>query len=126
MDRRSCSFTHNDIRLGPTASKQTPDVDRRHCTAGRYARRSKEDRLEWGAFTQAYFLERPMLAAVLLLVDASVPPQQSDLACVDWLADAEARPSLVNPALYMSHHAGPCSAGQPEHASERSMPLSSP
>ena len=58
---------------------------------GRYARRSKEDRLEWGAFTQAYFLERPTLAAVLLLVDASVPPQQSDLVCVDWLAGAEAR-----------------------------------
>ena len=62
------------------------------CTAAdRYARRSKEARLEWGAFTQAYFLERPTLAAVLLLVDASVPPQQLDLVCVDWLAEAEVR-----------------------------------
>ena len=45
--------------------------------------------MEWGTFTQAYFLERQTLAAVLLLVDASVPPQQLDLVCVNWLAEAE-------------------------------------
>ena len=59
-----------------------------HCRR-RYAKRSKDARLEFAAFTQAYFLERPSLASVLVLVDASVPPQKADLEVVDWLTDSE-------------------------------------
>ncbi len=45
--------------------------------------------MEWQAFTQRYFLERPTLVAVLLLVDASIPPQPADLDAADWLGTAE-------------------------------------
>jgi len=30
-----------------------------------------------------------VLVAVLLLVDASIPPQQMDLDCATWLAEAQ-------------------------------------
>ena len=45
--------------------------------------------MEFAAFTQEYFLKRDTLAAVLLLVDASIPTQQADLECIDWLCQAE-------------------------------------
>lgn len=54
----------------------------------RYAKRSKTSRVEWRIFTQKYFLERPTLVAVLLLVDASIPPQPADLDAADWLGNA--------------------------------------
>lgn len=59
---------------------------------GRYAKRSKDSRLEFATFTQEYFMKRETLAAVLLLVDASIPTQQADLECIDWLCEAEVRP----------------------------------
>ncbi|XP_050208310.1 GTP-binding protein At2g22870 [Mercurialis annua] len=40
---------------------------------------------DWSAFTKGYFLNRETLVAVLLLIDASVPPQKIDLDCADWL-----------------------------------------
>ena len=36
-----------------------------------------------------YFMERPTLAAVLLLVDGSIPPQTADLEVVSWLGNAQ-------------------------------------
>ena len=36
-----------------------------------------------------YFMERQTLAAVLLLVDASIPPQAADLEVVSWLGNAQ-------------------------------------
>ncbi|KAK4781032.1 hypothetical protein SAY87_017138 [Trapa incisa] len=42
-------------------------------------------RMDWSAFTKGYFLNRDTLVAVLLLVDASVPPQKIDLDCANWL-----------------------------------------
>ncbi|XP_024371218.1 uncharacterized protein [Physcomitrium patens] len=42
-------------------------------------------RTDWNEFTKDYFLQRETLACVLLLVDASIEPQQIDLDCVDWL-----------------------------------------
>ena len=54
-----------------------------------YAKRSKQDRLAWNAFTKDYFLHRENLQSVLLLVDASIPPQQIDLECVQWLTSAQ-------------------------------------
>ncbi|GBG60040.1 hypothetical protein CBR_g371 [Chara braunii] len=42
-------------------------------------------RLNWSDFTKEYFLQRKQLVAVLLLVDASIPPQQIDLDCLDWM-----------------------------------------
>ncbi|KAF8040683.1 hypothetical protein BT93_B2803 [Corymbia citriodora subsp. variegata] len=42
-------------------------------------------RMDWSAFTKGYFLNRDTLVAVLLLIDASVPPQKMDLDCANWL-----------------------------------------
>lgn len=60
-----------------------------------YAKRSKTSRVEWRIFTQRYFLERPTLAAVLLLVDASIPPQPADLDAADWLGNARVPFTIV-------------------------------
>ncbi|KAG1656611.1 hypothetical protein FOA52_008434 [Chlamydomonas sp. UWO 241] len=49
----------------------------------------KEDREKWLSFTKDYFISRDHLVHVLLLVDASLPPQQVDLDCADWLAECE-------------------------------------
>jgi len=62
-----------------------------------YAKRSKALRAEWSGFTQQYFLERPTLANVLLLVDASVPVQALDLEVADWLGNAQVPFSLGRP-----------------------------
>ncbi|XP_059645276.1 GTP-binding protein At2g22870 [Cornus florida] len=42
-------------------------------------------RMDWSSFTKGYFLNRDTLVAVLLLIDASVPPQKIDLDCANWL-----------------------------------------
>ena len=65
----------------------------------RYAKRSKSSRIEWASFTKKYFLQRETLAAVLLLVDASIPPQPADLEVANWLGEAEARPFVRFPPL---------------------------
>jgi len=72
------------VFASPTSSRSRP----RGCS---YAKRSKTSRIEWAAFTQKYFVERPTLAAVLLLVDASIPPQPADLEVAHWLAEAQVR-----------------------------------
>lgn len=41
--------------------------------------------MDWFTFTKGYFLNRETLVTVLLLVDASVPPQKIDLDCANWL-----------------------------------------
>jgi GTP-binding protein len=62
---------------------------------GRFAKSGKKIRMEWFGFTKEYFLERDQLVMVLLLVDASIPPQQADVECLNWLADAEVPVSVV-------------------------------
>eukprot|EP00897_Mesotaenium_endlicherianum_P006986 jgi/Mesen1/6315/ME000325S05451 len=52
-------------------------------------------RTGWNDFTKDYFLKRDNLVAVMLLVDASIPPQQIDLECVDWLGRNEIPVTLV-------------------------------
>jgi hypothetical protein len=44
-------------------------------------------------------MKRRVLVAVLLLVDASIPPQQIDLDCANWLAEAQVRitPRHISP-----------------------------
>ncbi|KAG8373833.1 hypothetical protein BUALT_Bualt11G0066300 [Buddleja alternifolia] len=42
-------------------------------------------RMDWSSFTKGYFLNRESLVSVLLLIDASVPPQKIDLDCANWL-----------------------------------------
>ncbi|KMT18465.1 hypothetical protein BVRB_2g026080 [Beta vulgaris subsp. vulgaris] len=50
-----------------------------------FAKASESARTDWSVFTKGYFLNRTSLVAVLLLVDASVPPQKIDLDCANWL-----------------------------------------
>ncbi|CAI5469465.1 unnamed protein product [Closterium sp. Yama58-4] len=76
-------------------------------------------RTEWNAFTKAYFTSRTNLLTVLLLVDATIPPQAIDVECADWLgrnkipltvvftkcdrqkkARRNGRPPAVNAALF--------------------------
>lgn len=42
-------------------------------------------RMDWTVFTKGFFLSRETLVSVLLLIDASVPPQKIDLDCANWL-----------------------------------------
>lgn len=50
-----------------------------------FAKASESARTDWSAFTKGYFLNRDALVSVLLLVDASVPPQKIDVDCANWL-----------------------------------------
>eukprot|EP00803_Ostreobium_quekettii_P002398 evm.model.scf_415.5 EVM.evm.TU.scf_415.5 scf_415:37321-39182(-) len=60
-----------------------------------YAKESKKKRIEWNKFTREYFSQRGTLANVLLLVDASVPVQQIDVDCSNWLGDSQVPFSIV-------------------------------
>lgn len=50
-----------------------------------FATASESARMDWSTFTKGYFLNRHSLVAVLLLIDASVPPKKIDLDCANWL-----------------------------------------
>ncbi|KAA0045762.1 GTP-binding protein [Cucumis melo var. makuwa] len=50
-----------------------------------FAKASETARMDWSSFTKGYFMNRDTLVAVLLLIDASVPPQKIDLDCANWL-----------------------------------------
>lgn len=50
-----------------------------------FAKAPDSARMDWSSFTKGYFLNRETLVAVLLLIDASVPPQKIDLDCANWL-----------------------------------------
>ncbi|KAG6393420.1 hypothetical protein SASPL_147661 [Salvia splendens] len=53
--------------------------------SSRFANAPESARMDWSSFTKGYFLNRDTLVSVLLLVDASVPPQKIDLDCANWL-----------------------------------------
>ncbi|KAF7828602.1 GTP-binding protein [Senna tora] len=50
-----------------------------------FAKAPETARMDWSSFTKGYFMNRDTLVAVLLLIDASVPPQKIDLDCANWL-----------------------------------------
>ncbi|KAK9231336.1 hypothetical protein WN943_021569 [Citrus x changshan-huyou] len=52
---------------------------------GSFAKAPDVTRMDWSSFTKGYFLNRESLVGVLLLIDASVPPQKIDLDCANWL-----------------------------------------
>jgi GTP-binding protein len=51
-----------------------------------YAKISREISQEWPKFIEPYLNERPSLALCVALVDASIPPQQSDRQLLDFLS----------------------------------------
>lgn len=60
-----------------------------------YARTSKANVMGWNKFTREYFGERETLVTVFLLVDASIPPMELDLACAWWFAESEIPCTIV-------------------------------
>lgn len=63
--------------------------------ACRYAKAGKGDKEEWLNFTKDFFLHRDQLVHVLLLIDASLPPQQIDVDCAFWLGECQVRVWLI-------------------------------
>ena len=59
-----------------------------------YAKLSREISQEWPKFIEPYLNDRPTLALCLALVDANVPPQDSDRQLLDFL-DASGRDFLL-------------------------------
>jgi GTP-binding protein len=59
-----------------------------------YAKISREVSQEWPKFIEPYLKERPCLALCLVLIDVSVPPQESDRQLLEFLASEE-RPFLI-------------------------------
>lgn len=75
-----------------------------------YASASKGTQGAWLGFTKEYFLKRDALVAVLLLVDASIPPQPIDLECADWLAASQVPFSVVFTKVDAKKKSGPTPA----------------
>jgi GTP-binding protein len=50
-----------------------------------YAKLSREISAEWPKFIEPYLNDRPTLALCIALIDANVPPQQSDRQLLDFL-----------------------------------------
>ncbi|KAI5078362.1 hypothetical protein GOP47_0006033 [Adiantum capillus-veneris] len=50
-----------------------------------YAKAPGSVRATWDNFTKDFFLQSKSLVCVMLLVDASIPPQEIDLEYADWL-----------------------------------------
>jgi GTP-binding protein len=59
-----------------------------------YAKLSREISQEWARFIDPYLEHRPSLALCLALIDANVPPQESDGQLLEFLA-AHRRPHLI-------------------------------
>lgn len=59
-----------------------------------YAKLSREISAEWPKFIEPYLNDRPALALCVALVDANVPPQESDRQLLDFLS-ASGREFLV-------------------------------
>ncbi len=54
-----------------------------------YAKISREISQEWPKFIEPYLNDRPTLGLCIVLVDANVPPQQSDRQLLDFLSASD-------------------------------------
>ncbi|KAK4364928.1 hypothetical protein RND71_016286 [Anisodus tanguticus] len=61
----------------------------------RYAAAPHEVRTDWAKFTKDYFLNRPTLVSVFLLIDASIPAKKIDLEYASWLGQNKIPMTLV-------------------------------
>jgi GTP-binding protein len=59
-----------------------------------YAKVSREISADWSRFVDPYLHQRPSLALCLALVDANIPPQESDGRLLEFLASRE-RPHAI-------------------------------
>jgi GTP-binding protein len=60
-----------------------------------YAKISREISQEWPKFIEPYLNDRPTLGLCIVLVDANVPPQQSDRQLLDFLTTSDREFLLV-------------------------------
>ncbi|KAL6501956.1 hypothetical protein OROGR_027089 [Orobanche gracilis] len=60
-----------------------------------YASAPHEVRKDWTKFTKDYFLNRPTLVSVFLLIDASIPAKKIDLEYASWLGQNQIPMTLV-------------------------------
>ncbi len=60
-----------------------------------YAKISREISQEWPKFIEPYLNERPTLGLCIVLIDANVPPQQSDRQLLDFLSASDRNFLLV-------------------------------
>lgn len=99
----------NSLRPLKAVSTYLPEMT---CiTACRYARTGKDNRKEFEWFTKNYFLQRPTLTMVFLLVDSSISPRLSDLEYAVWLASKNVPFSIVFTKVDKRKK------GQPKHTS---------
>ena len=52
-----------------------------------YARVSKKKRKEWEHMIHSYFRNRTTLQCAIVLIDAMIPPQDSDIEFINWLGE---------------------------------------
>lgn len=60
-----------------------------------YAAAPHEVRIDWDKFTKDYFLNRPTLVSVFLLIDASIPVKRIDLDYASWLGQNQIPMTLI-------------------------------
>ncbi|KAB1204426.1 hypothetical protein CJ030_MR8G028481 [Morella rubra] len=60
-----------------------------------YAAAPHELRIDWQKFTKDYFLNRPTLVSVFLLIDASIPAKPIDLEYASWLGENQIPMTLI-------------------------------
>ncbi|PIN03424.1 putative GTPase [Handroanthus impetiginosus] len=60
-----------------------------------YAAAPHELRTDWDKFTKDYFLNRPTLVSVFLLIDASIPAKKIDLEYASWLGQNKIPMTLI-------------------------------
>jgi GTP-binding protein len=53
-----------------------------------WARSGRESRASWSTMTRAYFMSRPNLMCIFVLIDSRLEPQRIDLEFMEWLAEA--------------------------------------
>lgn len=60
-----------------------------------YAKVSKEQRMNWGEFTEDFIQNRNQLSCVFSLIDASISPQKIDIQFTNWLFSSHQYFALV-------------------------------
>lgn len=79
---RTRSINFFEIRW---AGKPRPELIFADLPGYGYAKLSREISAEWPKFIEPYLNDRPTLALCIALIDANVPPQQSDRQLLDFL-----------------------------------------
>lgn len=93
------NIAHSSSKPGKTQTLNLFQVDKRwnimDVPGYGYAKTSKTNRENWNKMIRAYFLNRPNLVNIFLLVDSSIPPVEKDLAFCEWLGSNQLPFSLI-------------------------------